>query len=1108
MNQTEISGLEFTGLHDTHVGEESYATEFPEMNQDLSHKTEFDVVMATTAMHSGSGNSYACLDGYEDTRMMSGIQAVKEVRHGSTQHLEGTYSDSDEENLSSSPETSSTTNYGYMEPNLENMYNALGEMVDKEGAVVLKPDFVMCDTALHYQPHLIFSPDGFKIEHSDCDPYEDDKTIALCWDVCDIISINSQWTQSVISASVTLLIRPSAETESSDPIRVEFILTDPQWPRKQEKICHMASRYRDIWNNTPSEDFALENRSTDPSLFFPKQYFSGIDDFEDVIYPKGDPDAVSISSRDVDLLLPETFVNDTIIDFYIKYLSTRMKTTEKSKYHFFNSFFFRKLADLDKDQGRAPEGRSAFLRVRKWTRKINIFAKDFLFIPVNFSLHWSLIVICYPGEVETSEDGEAKKHGKVPCILHMDSLKGNHSGLKDIIQSYLWEEWKERHPESALDISDKFLNLRFVSLELPQQDNSFDCGLFLLHYVERFLMDYPSSFNPMKISVSSTFLSDGWFEPAEASLKRSLIRKLIQELVTVPSQTFPELTCGSEQFDESYLGRENAEPEAAREFLAQGCSAGESDSLCQIPGTQQQSTSVCFNDSGNVLPVPGCILETEGVTTFAVQDTQVCPPDNDIAICMPSQAVENEPPPADYDNKPDLRSCAPEDDEALKDDGCVVKGQDTFEESMLDCSHNNQTISSHAEVMMHDIMDSKCGSFSINSAAMAYKEQSLETSINEVLYDCCDVSEDMDPVMMSDAREVDIAPDPASTKDEADNGRCDLPDVMGSVVAGDIEGNTSEHSSERNIIEDEEAKGDISLIVCDLNNDVAEQSSPVVCDLNNDVAEHSPATIAVESEDAKHEETSVDLKVEDDIEVGMEETCAAADKISDGMRHISPESKEGNIDSAVPHEPKEGETSSIVSGDSKNWSDEAHVDSVDAHGNVGPGAGETVPCEVDTNHTDAEMPDIDSALCVKNETVCEDTPCDAKRPLPDGISKDQKMEVCEDKPNEAVWEDKPRDAKRALLASTSEDQKMVASEDKPNEAVSEDKPCDAKRPRLASTSEDQKMQVSEDRCSEDVESTAEKTERRNKRRKGTVPTPTPATDKRRTRSSSMPRFLG
>jgi hypothetical protein len=35
--------------------------------------------------------------------------------------------------------------------------------------------------------------------------------------------------------------------------------------------------------------------------------------------------------------------------------------------------------------------------------------------------------------------------------------------------SYLWEEWKEKHPESAADNSDKFLNLRFVSLEVCAQ---------------------------------------------------------------------------------------------------------------------------------------------------------------------------------------------------------------------------------------------------------------------------------------------------------------------------------------------------------------------------------------------------------------------------------------------------------------------------------------------------------------------------------------------------------------------------------------------------------------------------------------------------------------
>ena len=43
--------------------------------------------------------------------------------------------------------------------------------------------------------------------------------------------------------------------------------------------------------------------------------------FEEIIYPKGEVDAVSIGKRDVDMLLPDTFVNDTIIDFYIKYVS-------------------------------------------------------------------------------------------------------------------------------------------------------------------------------------------------------------------------------------------------------------------------------------------------------------------------------------------------------------------------------------------------------------------------------------------------------------------------------------------------------------------------------------------------------------------------------------------------------------------------------------------------------------------------------------------------------------------------------------------------------------------------------------------------------------------
>ncbi|GMY06892.1 probable ubiquitin-like-specific protease 2B isoform X9 [Fagus crenata] len=88
----------------------------------------------------------------------------------------------------------------------------------------------------------------------------------------------------------------------------------------------------------------------DGHLFGRRRYFPNFDEpFEEVIYPIGDSDAVSISKRDVDLLQPDTFINDTIIDFYIKYLKNQIPPEERNRFHFFNSFFFRKLAGMDKD---------------------------------------------------------------------------------------------------------------------------------------------------------------------------------------------------------------------------------------------------------------------------------------------------------------------------------------------------------------------------------------------------------------------------------------------------------------------------------------------------------------------------------------------------------------------------------------------------------------------------------------------------------------------------------------------------------------------------------------------------------------------------------------
>ena len=67
-----------------------------------------------------------------------------------------------------------------------------------------------------------------------------------------------------------------------------------------------------------------------------------------------------------------------------RYLASNIQSKEKQRFHFFNSFFFRKLADLDKDPSNAYDGTLAFKRVCKWTRKVNIFEKDYIFIPVNY----------------------------------------------------------------------------------------------------------------------------------------------------------------------------------------------------------------------------------------------------------------------------------------------------------------------------------------------------------------------------------------------------------------------------------------------------------------------------------------------------------------------------------------------------------------------------------------------------------------------------------------------------------------------------------------------------------------------------------------------------
>ncbi|XP_054801820.1 probable ubiquitin-like-specific protease 2A isoform X2 [Prosopis cineraria] len=438
----------------------------------------------------------------------------------------------------SSTSTSTSTSEDievFFEGKLMDYVSAAFEINGEKKVVDVNPDFILYGDIYSTDSRLTFSCSSVKLEGSAVNG--SGETYKFEWSIDNVIKIVSCWCEQVETAMINLFLTSEDSREAGNENHnqgfkeLKFAVYDPCWSKLEEAVKSLDVRYADIWNDI----FDLDTDNEKNSQFGQNSHVSQMrylpifdETFDEIIYPKGDADAVSLSKRDIELLQPETFINDNIIDFYIKYLKNKIPPNEQNRFHFFNCFFFRKLADLDKDPPSACDGKAAFQRVRKWTRKVNLFEKDCIFVPINYSLHWSLIVICHPGEVACFQDEEIKESSKVPCILHMDSLRGSHKGLKNVFQSYLCEEWKERHRDMVDDVSSKFLHLRFVSLELPQQENLYDCGLFLLHYVERFLNEAPINFNPFKITKFSDLSK--WFPPVEASLKRAHIQELIYDV--------------------------------------------------------------------------------------------------------------------------------------------------------------------------------------------------------------------------------------------------------------------------------------------------------------------------------------------------------------------------------------------------------------------------------------------------------------------------------------------------------------------------------------------------------------------------------------------------
>ncbi|KAL4649020.1 sentrin-specific protease 6 [Arapaima gigas] len=122
-----------------------------------------------------------------------------------------------------------------------------------------------------------------------------------------------------------------------------------------------------------------------------------------IVYPpppaKG---GISVTNEDLHCLNDGEFLNDVIIDFYLKYLVLeKLKKEDAHRSHVFSSFFYKRLNQRERrsvpDTSNLPIQKKKHNRVKTWTRHVDLFQKDFIFVPINESAHWYLAVICFPG---------------------------------------------------------------------------------------------------------------------------------------------------------------------------------------------------------------------------------------------------------------------------------------------------------------------------------------------------------------------------------------------------------------------------------------------------------------------------------------------------------------------------------------------------------------------------------------------------------------------------------------------------------------------------------------------------------------------------------------
>lgn len=235
------------------------------------------------------------------------------------------------------------------------------------------------------------------------------------------------------------------------------------------------------------------------------------------MYPPGERGNIRVTTEERERLKQHKYLNDSLIDFYLKFLETDLKRRPPPfnfATKFFSSFFFGVLRRVKTDGARKKKSTAKspsidYNGVKNWTRGFDIFSTDFVIVPICDSFHWSLIIVANLKNLENTlqnqqtdmkQDGKERGHlndpGR-PKIIYLDSMDPDRGGdLAIPIRHYLVEEWlarkkgygsEGRDNERTNTIKAFRRAIPLLKPNVPVQNNEYDCGLYVLNNLSMFL---------------------------------------------------------------------------------------------------------------------------------------------------------------------------------------------------------------------------------------------------------------------------------------------------------------------------------------------------------------------------------------------------------------------------------------------------------------------------------------------------------------------------------------------------------------------------------------------------------------------------------------------